>query len=274
MMGRQGPRASAHARLVAVSTPITMPVAGRVVKIHRMPGHYVGNGDPIVDVQVDEIFRVTVCAPFAGKIMRCRDVGTSLNAGDKITELTGVGKPTWELFIAYRRADAPGHAGRIGERLINYFGPGQVFKDIEALPIGVDFIDFIREKLQRAFVMVVVIGRDWVQDRLHDPHDLHREEIRTALERGLHIVPALVNGATMPKKQELPEDIQPLVRRNAVEITDTRWDYDVGRLVENVELALAPSPRRKRFLEQVPPWDHQGWQWIQDDPPSDELPPR
>jgi hypothetical protein len=196
MMMASGPASIAHARLVAVSTPIKIPVAGRVVKIHRMSGHYVGNGDPIVDVQVNEMFRVTVCAPFAGKIMRCRDVGTSVNAGDKITELTGVGKPTWELFIAYRRADAPGHAGRIGERLINYFGPGQVFKDIEALPLGVDFIDFIREKLQRAFVTIVVIGRDWVEDRLHDPHDLHREEIRTALERGLHIVPAEEAGAS------------------------------------------------------------------------------
>lgn len=243
-----------------------MPVAGKVVKVHRMPGHYVGAGDAIVDVQVDDIFRVTVCAPEAGKIMRCRDVGTMVKAGDKITELTGVGKETWELFVAYRRADAPGHAGRIGERLINYFGPGQVFKDVESLPLGVDFIDFIREKLQRAFVMVVVIGPNWVQERLHDPNDLHREEIRTALERGIHVVPALVHGATMPKKQDLPEDIQALTRRNGVEITDTRWDYDVGRLVANVEEALAKSPRRKKFLDQVPPWDHKGWQWIEDDP--------
>ncbi len=237
-----------------------------MIKIHRMSGHYVGKEDPIVDVQVNETIRLTVCAPFAGKIMRCRDVGDSLDRGDMITELTGVGKETWELFVAYRRADAPGHAGRIGERLINYFGPGQVFKDVESLPLGVDFVDFIREKLRRAFVMVVVIGPNWLQERLNDPSDLHREEIRTALDRGIHIVPALVHGATMPKQEHLPEDIQRLVRLNAVEITDTRWDYDVGRLVASVEQALAKSPRRQKFLDQVPPWDHQGLHWIEDDP--------
>ena len=231
-----------------------------------MPGHYVGKGDPIVDVQVDDIYRVTVCAPFGGKIMRCREIGDNLNKGDRITELTGVGKETWELFIAYRRSDAPGHAGRVGERLINYFGPGQVFKDVDSLPLGVDFIDFIREKLKRAFVMVVIIGPNWVQSRLHNADDLHREEIRTALETGIHIIPALVHGATMPKKDDLPEDLHPLVRRNAVEITDTRWDYDVGRLVESVERALAKSPRRQKFLDQVPPWDHRGFHWVEDDP--------
>src|SRR3954451_21854401 len=181
--------------------------------------------------------------------MRCRDVGTVVNAGDVVTELTGVGTPTSELFVAYRRADAPGHAGRIGERLIAYFGRGQVFKDVESLPLGVDFLDFIREKLQRAFVMVVIIGPQWANNpRLHDPEDLHREKIRTALERRVHVVPALVHGALMPRQEDLPEDIRALVRRQAVEITDTRWDYDVGRLVEDVEQALARSPRRERFL--------------------------
>jgi chemotaxis regulatin CheY-phosphate phosphatase CheZ len=59
----------------------------------------------------------------------------------------------------------------------------------------------------------------------------------------------------MPRQEDLPQDIRALVRRHAVEMTDTRWDYDVGRLVENVEQALARSPPRERFLAQVPPWD-------------------
>jgi hypothetical protein len=250
------------------------PLAGRVVKVHRMPGHYVGEGDPVVDVQVG-IHRVTLCAPEGGKIMQCRDVGTIVNGNDRVAEVTGVGTPTWELFVAYRRADAPGHAGRVGDYLRNYFGPGQMFKDVESLPLGVDFVDFIREKLQRAFVMVVIIGPNWLTERLQDPEDLHREEIRTALERGIQVFPALVNGATMPRKEQLPEDIRALTRKQAVEITDTRWDYDVGRLIEKVAEALAQSPRRLRFLAQVPPWDYKGgWQWVTDEPPEGEEPPK
>lgn len=235
-----------------------------------MPGHYVGEGEPIVDLQIARHI-LTLCAPFGGKVIRCRDVGEVANAGDTVTEVTGVGTPTWELFIAYRRADAPGHAGRIGERLIRYFGPGQVFKDVESLSPGQDFVDVVREMLQRAFCMVVIIGPGWAADqRIHDPDDLHREEIRTALERGIHIVPVLMNGATMPRKDDLPEDIQPLVRRQAVEVTDTRWDYDVGLLAQTVARALTRSPRRQRFLDQVPPWDHKGPQWITDDPALDD----
>jgi hypothetical protein len=96
-------------------------------------------------------------------------------------------------------------------------------------------VDVVRAMLQRAFCMVVIIGPRWATDkRLHEPNDLHREEIGTALRRGVQIIPVLVNGATMPRADELPEDIQPLVRRQAVEITDTRWDYDVGRVIQKV----------------------------------------
>ncbi len=248
------------------------PLTGRVVKVHRMPGHFVGKGDPVVDVQLG-VHLVTLCAPEAGKLMKCRDVGAIVKGNDHMAEVTSVGTPTWELFVAYRRADAPGHAGRVGDYLRAYFGPGQMFKDVDSLPLGVDFVDFIREKLQRAFVMIVVIGPNWLIDRLQDPEDLHREEIRTAIARGVQIFPALVNGATMPPKEVLPEDIRALTRRNAVEITDTRWDYDTGRLIEKVAEALAESPRRRRFLAQVPPWDYKGGgQWVADDPPEGDEP--
>lgn len=245
------------------------PIPGRVIKVHRMPGHYVGQGEPVVDLQIG-IHILTLCAPFAGKIMRCREIDEIVRAGDTVIEVTGVGTPTWEIFIAYRRTDAPGHAGRIGERLIAYFGPGQVFKDVESLSPGVDFVDVVREKLQRAFAMVVVIGPGWLNDqRIHDREDLHREEIRTAAARGIHIVPILVNGASMPRKDDLPDDIRPLIRRQAIEITDTRWDYDVSRLTENLTQVLAHSPKRQAFLAQVPPWGHKGWQWIEENPKPD-----
>ena len=62
----------------------------------------------------------------------------------------------------------------------------------------------------------------------------------------------------MPREDQVPADIQPLLHRQAIEITDPRWDYDVGRVVENVEKVLAGSTRRRRFLQQVPPWEHTG----------------
>jgi hypothetical protein len=245
----------------------TPPLPGRVVKIHRMTGHYVGEREAIVNIELAGIHILTLRAPEAGKIMRCRDVGDVVQADDLVTEITGVGEPTWELFVSYRHVDAPGHAGRVGDALIKYFGPGQVFRDIESQQPGQDFVATVREKLELAFCMVVVIGPGWANDkRLHDPDDLHREEIRTALNRGIHVIPVLVHGAVMPPAEELPEDIQPIVYRVAVEITDTRWDTDIDRVIKTTEQVLADSPSRQAFLEQVPPWGHQGWQYISNNP--------
>ena len=74
---------------------------------HRMPGHYVGEGEPVIGCQLG-IHRLTLFGPFAGKIMRSRAVGTVVRAGDEISAITGVGNPTRELFVAYRQSDAPG----------------------------------------------------------------------------------------------------------------------------------------------------------------------
>jgi hypothetical protein len=176
------------------------PLPGWVIKVHRMPGHYVEQGEPVIDIRVGPHI-LTICSPRPGKIMRSRDIGAIVGPDEIAIEVTAVGTPTWEVFIAYRRADAPGHAGRVGERLIATFGAGQVFKDIEALAPGEDFVDVVRSRLLRAVVMVVIIGPRWVSERLGDPEDLHREEIRTALEQRLTVIPVLVDGAQMPRRR-------------------------------------------------------------------------
>ena len=72
-----------------------------------MPGHYVGEREAIIDVSVG-VHHLTLCAPFAGKIMRSRPLGAVVYAGEILAELTRVGTPTWEVFVAYRQSDAPG----------------------------------------------------------------------------------------------------------------------------------------------------------------------
>ena len=244
---------------------------GRVGRVRRMPGSYAGDGDPVVDLELitrDGTHILTICSPFNGKIMRCRSVGELVHAGEHVIEVTGVGTPTWELFVAYRQNDAPGQAGRIGQALIEYFGPGQVFKDIESLEPGHDFASVIRENLLRAFAMVVVIGRKWIDDsRLQDVDDLHREEIRTALTRNIEIIPVCVDGASVPDRNKVPEDIRAFLGRIAVEMTETRWAFDIGRLQSRLEAVLANSPARRRFLDQVPEYQPgPRWQWIEDNP--------
>ncbi len=173
-----------------MSTGVYLPrflhpkLRGTIARINRRPGHYVEKGEPIVEVTIGDETLV-IRSPESGKVMRCREVGHVVAPGDKVTEVTDVGTPTWELFVAYRRADAPGYAGRIGERLIGHFGPGQVFWDLQSLQLGEDFRAMVRKRLQTAFAVVVIIGPQWLaENRLGAEDDLHREEICTALKRG------------------------------------------------------------------------------------------
>jgi hypothetical protein len=48
----------------------------------------------------------------------------------------------------------------------------------------------------------------------------------------------LVQGAEMPRADQLPGELAQLARRNALDIGDTRWRYDFDRLMEVIEKVL------------------------------------
>jgi hypothetical protein len=146
------------------------------------------------------------------------------------------------VFICYRREDAPGHSGRLADRLSQRFGDDEVFMDVDSIPIGVDFVAALTHAVESSHVVLVIIGPRWLdaRERLDDPNDYVRVEIQAALERDMPVVPVLVHGARLPSAQELPEPLQPLVRRHAVELTDANFRSDSGRLIEGLEPILEP----------------------------------
>lgn len=155
-----------------------------------------------------------------------------------------------EIFISYRRDDSSPYAGRLRDALHRRF-PNQVFLDRD-IPPGAHFEVRIEESLHRCEVLLVVIGKRWLQTRrggvprLQNPNDLVRREIAIALRRGITVVPVLVEGASIPEPKQLPDDIRALSTRQAHELSDTRWDYDVGELIKAVQ-----SSRGKRLLRRV-----------------------
>ena len=152
------------------------------------------------------------------------------------------------IFISYRRSDAAGHAGRLYDQLVNRFGEPNVFKDIDTLEPGADFAEVIEDTIARCDAVLVVIGSDWMSPRLADPDDWVRLEVGGALTRGVRVVPVLVEGAKLPDASELPEELGPLVRRNAVELTEASWNAQVSDLVDRMGRVLgapqaeAPAP--------------------------------
>ncbi|HWS89652.1 MAG TPA: toll/interleukin-1 receptor domain-containing protein [Pyrinomonadaceae bacterium] len=142
------------------------------------------------------------------------------------------------VFLSYRRADTAGHAGRLRDALDRRLRGG-LFRDIDKIGGGQDFVQAIDEAVAQCKVLLVLIGDQWLsikdaegRRRLDNPKDFVRREIAEALRRGVTVIPVLVEGATMPGEADLPDDLNSLARRNAMELSETRWEYDVDQLVK------------------------------------------
>ena len=162
------------------------------------------------------------------------------------------------VFISYRRDDSAAYAGRLYDRLTAHFGQGQVFMDIDQIEPGEDFVEAIQRTVSACETAVVLIGKGWLNAadaegtrRLDDPDDFVRLEVTAALERKIKVVPVLVGGAYMPKTPQLPTPLAPLARRNAIEISDTRFHTDVNRLIEAIEKSLAFAQPPAASAEQL-----------------------
>jgi hypothetical protein len=142
------------------------------------------------------------------------------------------------VFISYRREDSSAWAGRLFDILSARFGRNNIFMDLDGIEGGDDFVTVIENKLQISDVLLAVIGNHWLTAaeangtrRLDNPRDFVRLEIGKALERNIRVVPVLVGGATVPRPEDLPEDLKELSERQAVEIRDAHFHQDAEQLL-------------------------------------------
>jgi hypothetical protein len=146
------------------------------------------------------------------------------------------------IFISYRRDDSRGYAGRLQGDLSRRYSEEHVFRDVE-IPPGADFGEYITSLVDKCNVVLAIIGPGWLdardregERRIDKPDDWVRLEIERALARdGVEVIPVLVDGARLPPREELPESLLALRRRNAFELSDRRWDYDVGVLGQHLD---------------------------------------
>lgn len=153
------------------------------------------------------------------------------------------------IFISYRRKDTEGEASRLAEDLRNGLDV-QIFRDVENIAPGEDFVVALERALTDCAVMLVMVGPTWLETRaddgtrrLDDPADWTRLEIATGLKRDVRVIPITCRGAELPGAAALPEDIALLARRQSLEIDNNRWRYDVDKLIER--LTQIPGIRRK-----------------------------
>jgi hypothetical protein len=131
-----------------------------------------------------------------------------------------------KIFISYRRdSESRGFARGIQQYLEHEFGRGNVFIDVD-MQAGAKFQSVLELRLAKCKVLLALIGAGWsdAQDdagnrRLNDPNDWVRLEIARALKREITVIPVCIEGAELPKKSDLPPDIQGLVDHQAATVT-------------------------------------------------------
>lgn len=154
------------------------------------------------------------------------------------------------IFISYRRDDAAHVAGRMADALAARVGRERVFVDVDSVAPGEDFVRKIETTIRESDLFLAVIGSNWLsaqgpsgQRRIDGAGDFIRLEVKSALASGMRIIPVLVDGASMPRAEDLPEDVRPLVRHNAVFINHATFARDMNALLEQLDLSAAKGGR-------------------------------
>jgi hypothetical protein len=146
------------------------------------------------------------------------------------------------VFISYRRGDSAGYAGRLMDRLKTELGRDVLFMDVDAIPLGTNFEKVLHEEVAKCAVLLAVIGPNWSdargengKRRLDDPNDFVRIEIAAALKRKIPVIPILLDGARIPKANELPHDLRGLTSRNGLDVRHASFHEDMDRLIRGLK---------------------------------------
>ena len=158
------------------------------------------------------------------------------------------------IFMSYRREETAPYAGWLYDRLATHFSRNQIFKDdADSIELGDDFVEVINNAVGSCDVLLALIGDRWLriadqdgQRRIDNPDDFVRLEIEAALARNVRVIPILVEGARMPRADELPESLAKLARKQALELSPSRFDFDTLRLLRVLDRTITQAQEQAR----------------------------
>ena len=141
------------------------------------------------------------------------------------------------IFITYRREDTSSQAGRVFDRLSEYYGKEAVFKDVDSIDPGRPWRQAIENAVSGADVVLALIGPRWLEEleQRAEGDDYVRYELETALVNDRRVIPLLVNGAAMPTPDRLPARLEGLTERQAFDVSDTRFRSDMEELIRRLD---------------------------------------
>ncbi len=151
------------------------------------------------------------------------------------------------VFVSYRRSDSRHATGRLYDRLKSNFDDRDIFMDIDGIEPGMDFVEVLNDRVARCDIVLAIIGPNWLTAaddqgrRLDHPDDFVRIELEAALSRNIRVIPVLVDGAQMPRADDLPENLRTLARRQSVPVRHETFGADSELIITAVGKVLKPK---------------------------------
>lgn len=146
-----------------------------------------------------------------------------------------------KIFLSYRRSDSQDATARLADRLTALPRIKSVFLDVESIAAGEAFPGRLRSALAEADICLVLIGKGWMGQsktgdtaRIKADGDFVRMEVVEALRLGKRVIPVLLNEAAMPGRDQIPDDLHPLLERNALFLRHISFNQDVEILSDAI----------------------------------------
>jgi cellulose biosynthesis protein BcsQ len=158
--------------------------------------------------------------------------------------------PTDCIFLSYRRAHSAGHAGRLYDRLRPVFGSDRIFIDVDRIEGGDNFEIALGRALLSTKVALVLIGHGWANafDNRSNNNgkaiDYVRMEVEEIVQSKIVAVPILLDGAQLPRSDEIPLAVRGILTRNALPLNHVSFDQDSHRIIETVRSHLLEPKKR------------------------------
>jgi uncharacterized membrane protein YhaH (DUF805 family) len=154
------------------------------------------------------------------------------------------------IFLSYRRDDSKAITWEISKQLKRRYGDKRVIMDVDAIPIGHNYRDYIKAQLAECDALVVVIGKHWASRndkgelRINEESDWVRLEIEAALGRDIPVIPLQVDGGELPDASDLPESMRAFIERQAIDVeSGPRFDAHMANFAKLLDEQVASRPK-------------------------------
>lgn len=168
------------------------------------------------------------------------------NVGEKerlpLSDENGVYNP--KVYIAYQREDTRDFAEGVRDWLWLRFGAGNVWMDVEIPPFVESFDYYVRDKVVKADVLLLLIGPRWLQNLREVMETGARDRVRAELKAALHdhlvVVPILMPGVNIPREIDLPPDLRELLHFNFITLGgEQSLEEELNLILQGIRFAVA-----------------------------------